>query len=394
MAPGDRLFGNRRLSVMSGSVGTVTSEGRQIIELARPVGAVVPFASTKLKFTRVRRGYDDQLEALLPSLVGGREIYVIQAGDLPRLFPLPLYDRMLLEEVIASDALTPAALRTAALRLDMDGARGSEPRRRAQETSFADHQHEVLTYFAAMERLRGIVTPQMPSWGVEAYDLKAPETHVRINTIVEAGARRFGLKKAAIVARLEELARIVSPAIGLSRSQGHLLALLYEVRHFVGEMGKLRLGGSIEMQEILSYVRLAGRETDKLVTPLFQKVDELFQSVDTFITQTEAAETNLRERVEALGWSLDGWRALTEHWLSGLDHAQLNQATLEQIAPNVPFLPLQLFAKSGRDKIGMLERQRAELVSISQRVAAGEIDSASLDLLRSRRRGGLAGAHG
>ncbi len=377
------------MNVTSGAVGIV--DGRQIIEQARPVGAVVPFASTKLKFTRIRRGYDDQLEALLPSLVGGRETYVVQAADLPRLFPLPLYDRMMLEEIIAADALTPSSLRLAALRLDIDGARGSEARRRAQDIMFTDHQHEVLTYFAAMEQLRGLVTPTMPTWGVDAYDLKAPETHVRINAIVEAGAKRFGLKKAEIVAKLENLARIVCPAIGLARSQGHLLASLYEVRHFVSEMGKLRMGGSIEMQELLSYVRLAGRETDKLATPLFQRVDELFRDLDPFIRRTEQVEAVLREWIEAIGWGLDGWRALTEHWLSGVEHAQLNQATLEQIAPNVPFLPLHLFARSGRDKTGALERQREQLVSMTQRVAAGEVDSVSLDLLRSRRRA-MAGA--
>lgn len=367
-------------------------DGRRIIEEARPVGAVVPFAATKLKFTRIRRGYDDQLEALLPSLVGGRETYVMQVADLPRLFPLPLYDRLLLEEIVAEDALTPAALRQAALRLDVDGARGSEPRRRAQDTMFVDHQHEVLTYFAAMEELRALVTPAMPTWGVDAYDLKSPETHVRINAIVEAGAKRFGLRKADIVARLENLARIVSPAIGLPRSHGHLLGCLYEVRHFVNEMGKLRLGGSIEMQEILSYVRMAGRETDKLAAPLFQKVEELFRSVDAFIRHPEPVEAGLKEWVEAIGWGLDGWRALTEHWMSGMDHAQLNQATLEQIAPNVPFLPLHLFARSGRDKTGALERQRTALVSLTQRVAAGEVDGVSLDLLRSRRPA-MAGAH-
>lgn len=360
-------------------------DGREIIEQAKPVGAVVPFASTKLKFTRIRRGYDDQLEAVLPSLVGGRETYIVPINDLPRLFPLPLYDRLLLEEIVADGALNPMALRDAAMRLDIDGARGSEPRRKAQDISFMDHQHEVLTYFAALERLRGLVTAEMPTWGVDAYDLKSPETHVRINAIVEAGSKRYGLKKAEIVARLELLARIVSPAIGLPRSQGHLLATLQDVRHFVNEMGKLRLGGSIELQEILSYIRLSGRETDKLAAPLFQKVEEIFQGVDGFLQRTDQVQPVLTGWVEAISWGLDGWRALNEHWLSGADHAQLNQATLEQIAPNVPFLPLQLFARAGRDKVGTLERQRSQIINTTQRLAAGEVDGTCLDLLRSRR---------
>ncbi|MFC7335210.1 hypothetical protein [Rhodocista pekingensis] len=357
-----------------------------LAELAHQVGAVIPFADTKLKFTRVRRGQDG-LEALLPSLVGGRETYVVQLIDLPRLFPLPLYDRMLLEEIVAEGALSPSALRRAALALDAEGARGAVARQEAQARLAMDRTQEISAYFAALERLRDLLVPSLPPWEVETYDLRERETNLRVNTLVEAAAHRFGQDKRMVVALLERMARVLSPLMDFQVSQGHLASALYAVRSFVSDLARMRLGGSAEGQEVLSFVRMAGRETDRLVTPLLRQGQGMLQAVDAFLQRPDDMEGALSELVQTVEWSLDGWTSLIDHWQTVDERTQLAAATLDQIAPNVPFLPLQVFATGSRDRGTALERGRASLTGLTRTVAAGEVDTVSLDLMRRRRAG-------
>src|ERR1044071_3169438 len=77
-------------------------------------GAVVPFTTPVLAFSRVRE-QEQRLELLVPGLAGGRDTYVIPWRSLPSVFAMTVHDRALREEIEALPESRPEEIRVATL---------------------------------------------------------------------------------------------------------------------------------------------------------------------------------------------------------------------------------------------------------------------------------------
>ncbi len=110
-------------------------------------GAVVAFTTPALTGCRIRRGYKQGLEILVPNLAQGRGTYVIPAAGLQDVLTLTLHDRLLLTELQDQLQIHPSAVRTVEQRVASMGIAGPVPMAAANRANGAETKGRLLTNY-------------------------------------------------------------------------------------------------------------------------------------------------------------------------------------------------------------------------------------------------------
>lgn len=347
-------------------------------------GAIVPFAHPRLRFTRVRQTENLRLEALLPSLIGGREIYVVAWAALMKMYMLEVGDRMLIEEVQARGDIDPIMVYKARLTVAKLGAFGATEQALARTQAETARTHEGQVYFNLIENLRTAFASTEEPWELARYDLKSRDTQARINLLMQTASKSIGKPKTEIISHLEVLAEMAGPMVQAGSSQGRLLIELLAMKEFMKDVTRARLGGDVETQTLLTYLRLSGNTTLSFLSQILEKLSDLVEKPARLLAQWEPTIARINQYVRLVAWSLNGWNDLVGLWSDSRGHSQLQIAALEQIAPNVPFLPPAITAAADSEQAAVMEKFRKSFVSVTGNWIAGDLNGDMVDLMRSR----------
>jgi len=347
-------------------------------------GAIVPFAHPRLRFTRVRRSEEYRLEALLPSLIGGREIYVLAWPALMKMYVLDIADRMLIEEIAARGDTNPIVVHKARLTVARLGAFGAEAQSLAKAQSDAAQTHEIQVYFSLIENLRTAFASTEEAWELPRYDLKSRETQNRINLLVQTAAKSLDKPKTEIISNLEVLAEMTGPMVQAGSSQGRMLVELLAMKEFMKDVARARLGGDVETQTLMTYLRLSGNTTLSFLSGILGKLADLVEKPSRLLTRWDQGIARVEEYVLLVSWALNGWSELVGLWTDSRGHSQLQIAALEQIAPNVPFLPPAITAAADSEQAAIMERFKKSFVSVTGNWISGDLNGDMVDLMRAR----------
>src|SRR3954471_16984243 len=172
-------------------------------------GAVVPFTTPVLAFSRLRQEEEHGLELLVPGLAGGGDTYIIPWRSLPSVFVMTVHDRMLREQIEGLPESSPGEIRRATLKVESTGLAGPANARAARKADGDDDSERLLTNFylvsEAVRQLSGGKLQLGPA------DLTNEAGRAQTKLVLSRIAALFDLTADGFYARLESWATAVAP---------------------------------------------------------------------------------------------------------------------------------------------------------------------------------------
>jgi hypothetical protein len=276
-------------------------------------GAVVPFTTPVLAFSRVRTQEERGLELLVPGLAGGRDIYVIPWRSLPSVFVMTVHDRLLREQIETLPLSTPTEIRGAALSVESTGLAGAASAEAARQATGDDESEKLLTnFFLVTESVRQLSGGKLQ---IGPADLTHEAGRARIKTILSRVAALFKLSADDFYARLERWAGAVAP-IGVPG-----LNYTCRLRQLVADIADYADDLETWADRDLSDATDSARVCVQIAEETASSARTMATGVDRYAADMRGTLSDWRinlERIEALmaklTWMLDGWRPIVTLW--------------------------------------------------------------------------------
>jgi hypothetical protein len=325
-------------------------------------GAAVPFTTPVLAHARVRPGPNGAVDLVMPNPSGGKGMYVVDFGAVGELFTLTLHDRLLVERLLALPAITPGAVRKAALELAAEGAAGRAARRAAEAAEAEEQASAALIEF-------GLINGLLALGGVGGIDW-----------------RRLTDGDGAFRGYLRGRLREVAPRVGSDADE--LLSLFGEVgaaASRVGAPGSDRPSRNerqiAQLAAFAASVRAwAGDDDDdpaddperlardavgcaqRTLTEARQSQEAargLLADVMALVRAWQADAAACRESFARPEWLLDGWQQVCAMWEAAAPEPRATQqAVLAQVRLLIPFLDRTAMQDADRVREERLDRGR------------------------------------
>ncbi len=310
-------------------------------------GICIPFTTPGLEFARIRLTNAGGMEVLVRNLSGGRGIYILSWEGVQEVFPVTVYDHLLMDELTDLSPFDPYKIRQVIQRVVADGSAGiaaAESARRAEE---AEHQQVLLTqmqFIAQLIREYGI--PNMGLAEIASGDIQV-KTQIR-GTLREI-AKQIGDNPDNIFSQTEIIGELFHP-IGLPNSPiiGRLRQLLTRIIDTRTQIDAWAQSGPSDIQDVIRFVI---RSIDVTMTASRAVLEQLDQECATAIHLLKALNQQpqrLRERSLRCAWLLDGWDYIIAIWSDAIaagDHAR--RAALIEMSTLIPALPREAMDWTG-----------------------------------------------
>ena len=270
-------------------------------------GAVVPFTTPVLAYSRVRRQEDQRLELLVPGLAGGRDTYVIPWRSLPTVFAMTVHDRALREEIEVLPESRPEEIREATLRVEGTGLAGAANARAARQAVNNDESERLLTnFFLVSESVRQLSGGKLQLGPAE---LANDAGRARTKLILSRIAAVFQLTADEFYARLENWAAVASPigAPGLNYTC-RLRQLIADLHDFAGDVEAWSERDFSEAAESARICSQIAEETAGAARTIATGVDRYAADMRGTLNEWTASFARIESLMEKLNWMLDGWR--------------------------------------------------------------------------------------
>lgn len=298
-------------------------------ELARTV--VLPFTTPLLAGARARPKAHGGFEVLVPNPAGGRGFYVMEPGALEIFCGLTLHDELLLEEILALDELTPAAVRQAARKVALTGAAGRE----AAEASARAAERD-----AAVERLAQLclLLKTLEAAGVRDIDpaqLDPDRSDVR--SYVKSRLRSFAQQlKIPVDELLDMVAEIAVYAAAVGFRTGQFKSRHGQTLERIAALAAgLKRWITVETKEVAATAKRVVEAAVRTREEAQRAIDEAQALLDDIAGLLRRWQTNRTETTAILtrcDWLLDGWPEACTLWeAAARDGRPFQRLTLQQI---------------------------------------------------------------
>ena len=298
-------------------------------------GLALPFTTPALAGTRVRPGERVPLELLIPNPPGGRGIYILPSTDLQGLCRPSLHDLRLVMLIAERAAITPSAIRLAALDVAGEGLAGREAIAAAERARAAEERAALETNFEMLLALLRQVDPAQtrPGQGTAA-DLER-----RARAVVARIAPELGLPPAEVARLLETLAAAYVPAgVGRSKPAARIPILhanLLDLRKQAQEWWRNHPDdGGLEAGLLAMVADLTLRCLDVALS----EVQGLTQDMRGLLRVWHAEQAETAQRIARVDWLIDGWDRITEAWRASAALPSRRDA-LWEITQMLPVMP-------------------------------------------------------
>jgi hypothetical protein len=321
---------------------------------------VLPFTTPLLVGTRARPRHGGGIELVVPNPAGGRGFYVMDLQSLPQFCRLTLHDELLLEELMAIEVLTPAAIRRVARKVAMTGAAGREA---AQAAASASQKEQALLRLAHVR----LLLKTLEAAGVREFDsAKLDPTNSNLRSSLKSRLARFattvGMAADDLLDALEAMAPHAAD-FGF-REDSSASRHCETLRRIEALSSALERWASVESQTIASLAhRIAGAAhcTHETAKPLVEEAQDLFDDVPKLLRLWRSDAEAIRARWALCDSLLHGWGEACSLWeAASRETRSFQRATLHQIEKLLPLRKEQIRAREPRlDDDWQLQRCRS-----------------------------------
>jgi hypothetical protein len=297
---------------------------------------VLPFTTPLLVGTRARPRHGSGIELLVPNPAGGRGFYVIDPASLPHFCRLTLHDELLLEELLALEIPTPAAIRRAARKVALTGAAGREA---AEAAARAAKQEDAVVQLAEVL----LLLETLAAAGIEDFDprkLDPDDGSVRSYLKSRLGqfASAVGMHVDELFDALEEIAfhaaGIGFPSGGFESRHRRTLRRVADLAASLGRWA------AVETEEVADLARRIGDAaiwTCETAKPVLDEAQALLDDIPRLLRLWRGDSGAVKEQLALCDWLLDGWIEVCSIWeAAGRDSRTVQRATLQQIEKLLP----------------------------------------------------------
>lgn len=372
-------------------------------------GTTVPFtANEALRHARARvyrHGNDRILEAVIPSLGGGRrgELMVVPWKDLPDFVPLNDRDRELhdgIPGIVGKNGIDPLQVRELVNKINAAHSDDPEVRAKAQAQAKQDSEDKEVVRMSCIAQLMkecGIERgdPVMASANtktlVELMTAEESKAHFDLEMLIDRvflfASQRSGVSVDNVREWLEPLVGLITPfgtvkGTQKDRTNGHLFlehVNLMEFRKSVAAYLEQKPDQYAATAEILLQVI---DQTIMYVDERIVTLDSLLGSFANVFGKQDANVSYLIKLRRDVAYALDGWSSLIECWTEAdAEDCKLAGNTENRdkaVAYVMSFLPIiphkELYPDDGFDTQASIERARVKIVSAMHSWATEELD--------------------
>jgi hypothetical protein len=319
-------------------------------------GAVVPFTTPVLAFSRVRQQEEHGLELLVPGLAGGRDTYVIPWRSLPSVFVMTVHDRMLREEIEVLPDSKPDEIRGATLKVEQTGLAGAVSAAAARRAAGDEESERLLTNFflvsASVRQLSGGKLQLGPG------DLTHDTGRAKTKLILSRTAALFNLTADEFYARLEAWAGRVAP-IGVPG-----LNYTCRMRQLISDLNEYALDleewSEHEFTDVAESARICARIAEETVSGarnVAAGVDRYAADVRGTLTDWTLNYDRICALMDRLTWVLDGWRPVITMWHEAdRGDREAVQDTVGEMLRLMPVMPRRELGSRARKTWGELSQ--------------------------------------
>ncbi len=319
-------------------------------------GAVVPFTTPVLAFSRVRRQEEHGLELLVPGLAGGRDTYIIPWRSLPSVFVMTVHDRVLREQIEELPASDPSEIRRATLQVESTGLAGSGNAQAARRAAGDDDSEKLLTnFFLVTEAVKQLSGGKLQ---IGPADLTHDSGRARIKIVLSRVAALFKLSADDFYSRLERWAGAVAP-IGIPglNYTCRLRQLIADIADYADD---LETWSDRDLSDATDSARVCVRiaeETASTARSIATGVDRYAGDMRGTLEEWSISVGRIEALMAKLTWILDGWRPIVTLWReTDRGNRELAQDAVGEMLRLMPIMPRREVGSRARRTWGDLSQ--------------------------------------
>jgi hypothetical protein len=300
-------------------------------------GVAIPFTTPQLAGTRVRPGERVPLELLVPNPAGGRGVYILAWTEVDALCRPSLHDQHLIDLVAERQAITPAAIRVAALDTAIEGLAGRSAGSAARQLMQHDAKVMLETNF---DMLLTLLRQVHPMAGGQASALDAPSViEARARAAVAAVAPELGMSTVEVARHLEELASVYQPlGVGTTRGTARIPALVGVLARVRQEAAQWWQAHPDEGGKEAAMLAMVADLTLSCVRVALADAYTLLDDLRDLMRRWQADAPGVARLVARPEWLMDGWDRIIQHW-DAAHGTTARRVMLCEIAVMLPVLP-------------------------------------------------------
>jgi hypothetical protein len=327
-------------------------------------GTAAPFTTPSLALSRVRPDERHGLVLLMPNMGGADGAYVIPWAAVTEVITMSVHDRALHEEVREARAVTPDAMRTAALKVARTGLAGTRAALAAEATLEAEEEQYAETHFLLILALLNALG--MSSRHLVTLKSDSREWQDQARAMLNRAAGQMQIETSVIYDRIGALARMLTP-IGLvvSRQEGRLRRLMHALTDFRDTLDDWSLNDQSETSPYAAFAAEVAELTVDVAETTFASLDRAVGDIPQLIVQWGKAAVLVHRAAARLSWLLDGWDYVLAMW-SAVEYAN-RDAQREGIAQIIRILPM---IPRGETEFAEDEAERRQELFLRKRVRA------------------------
>ena len=302
-------------------------------------GTAAPFTTPMFMLSRVRPDERQGLVLLLPSFGGTEGSYVVPWSAVQEIGGMSTHDRALHEEILATKAISPDQMRTAAFRVALTGLAGPLAAEAAKKAMDEDQKKIDETHIL-------LILALLTSSGMTSQELMqtSPETdewRVKTKAMLAKAAEEYGTDIDQVYYRIGELSRMLAPVgLAISRQEARLRQMLQglgEFRQSIAEWAEQ------DLSEMADFARFAASVADltlDMAGTMFRKLDAGVNDIGLVVRDWRKQGPLANHLASRLSWLLDGWEYIIELWRGLADQPVEAQrdgvANLMRVLPLIP----------------------------------------------------------
>lgn len=336
-------------------------------------GTAIPFTTPALSGARVRKGYRQGLEVLVPSISEARGTYVIPWTALNEVITLTVHDRMLQTEVLNDSALSPDRVRFAGLKVAMTGIAGAAAATAAEQALAAEEEQKTATHFHLILKIISL-SGLGPSEILK--QLESRERKQFVKKSLADVAKLVGGTSVTLDEQIEELSTIAAP-LGVPHT-----AQAARLRRLLGRLAVFRESClRWADQDVPDHVPVAqlcaevADHTSRIGTQTIDDYDVRMADVEQLLRFWPQKSAEIRSLVERMSWLLDGWEFVVSWWDTAQRQSLADQiAALHGIFRILPLVPKEEWADRQGIDVQTVLYAGAKWVRALENWKTGEID--------------------
>jgi hypothetical protein len=301
-------------------------------------GTAVPFTTPALALARVRPDPRHELVLAIRGF-GGEGSYVIPWKSVPEVTSMSIHDKALHGEIAETGALTPAAVRRAALKIASTGLAGPAACEAAKRAIEEDERKALETHFLLIISL--LAAAEVNVSELVRNDPGAGEWRDKARQLLEEAADKAGAQAAGFFERSASLSRTLAP-VGLSQAPSGS-----RVRDLLKSLGEFKDSLEAWSQVEKSEFGAAAEYATELADATMVRASHVLSQFDSRTSDPRWILRDWRLEVTVctaianrLAWLLDGWDYVTALWgTAGQEDIVRQRDVVGQLVPLLPLVP-------------------------------------------------------